>query len=284
MRNRLTSVAGALCLASLITHGLPAHAIEYRSIDGYGNNQVSPSWGSAGVELLRMADADYRGDSAYGAAIDDRGRLSPRAISNLLSVQTSNMPNARGMTSGTWQWGQFLDHDIDLTPEADPQEPAFVAVPLGDPAFDPFGTGAVVLPFLRSAWVAGSVPRQQQQAITGWIDASNVYGSDAVRAGVLRTLDGSGRLATSAGDLLPFNTAGLPNAGGTDAGLFLAGDVRANEQVGLTSLHTLFVREHNRLVDELKEDHPDWDGETLYQQAKALVEGEIQAITYNEFL
>ncbi len=65
---------------------------------------------------------------------------------------------------------------------------------------------------------------------------------------------------------------------------FLAGDVRANENAGLTSMQTLFVREHNRLVDELHEKHPDWDGETLYQQAKALVEGEIQSITFHEFL
>jgi hypothetical protein len=94
--------------------------------------------------------------------------------------------------------------------------------------------------------------REQVNAITAWIDGSMVYGSDVERARALRTLDGTGRLATSAGDLLPFNEHGLPNAPSSSPGFFLAGDVRANEQVCLTAIHTLFVREHNRLADAIR--------------------------------
>ena len=94
---------------------------------------------------------------------------------------------------------------------------------------------AAVILFNRSLYDPASGtgtdnPRQQLNEISTWIDASNVYGSDSERAEALRTLDGSGRLRTSAGNLLPFNSAGLPNAGNDSDELFLAGDVRANEQ------------------------------------------------------
>ncbi len=103
------------------------------------------------------------------------------------------------------------------------------------------------------------------------------------RAQGLRTLDGTGRLKTSAGGLLPFNTVGLPNAG-EGPGYFVAGDVRANEQVGLTALHAVFVREHNRLANEIRAQSPGLPGDEVYQRARAIVGAEMQVITYNEFL
>jgi len=70
-------------------------------------------------------------------------------------------------------------------------------------------------------------------------------------------------------DLLPFNTGGLDNAPLTTADFFLAGDVRANENVLLLSLHALFVREHNGLCDELAQANPALSGEERHQRARA---------------
>ncbi len=190
--------------------------------------------------------------------------------------------NYRNASDFVWQWGQFLDHDIDLTGNAIPAEPFDIPVPLGDPFFDPFNTGTEVIFLNRSAFqVDGAGVRQQVNQITTWIDGSNVYGSDPARADELRTFVG-GRLKTSAGNLLPFNVNGFPNAGGPDPSLFLAGDVRANEQVGLTSMHTLFVREHNRYADFFN--FFGLSDEAAYQNARMLVWAELQAITYREFL
>ncbi|MCK5709999.1 MAG: peroxidase, partial [Deltaproteobacteria bacterium] len=77
---------------------------------------------------------------------------------------------------------------------------------------------------------------------------------------------------------------GLPNAGGDAPSLFLAGDIRSNEQVGLTSMHTLFVREHNRYVEELASERPGLSGDELYERGRRFVGALMQAITYNEFL
>ncbi len=107
-----------------------------------------------------------------------------------------------------------------------------------------------------------------------------MYGSDYERAAALRTNDGSGKLAVSAGNLLPFNESGLPNADGDSPMLFLAGDLRATEQVGLTALHTLFVREHNRLATQIGRRNRSLSGDEIYEQARQMVGAEIQAITY----
>src|SRR5262249_37888049 len=69
-----------------------------------------------------------------------------------------------------------------------------------------------------------------------------------------------------------------------DDQLFAAGDVRANENAELTSLQTLFVREHNRIARQISQSNPGLDDETIYQMARARVIAELQVITYKEWL
>lgn len=49
------------------------------------------------------------------------------------------------------------------------------------------------------------------------------------------------------------------------------GDSRANEHLGMIALHTLFLREHNRLVKELRLLNPHWSPDTLYQEARKIM-------------
>jgi len=156
--------------------------------------------------------------------------------------------------------------------------------PLGDFSF-PANLTAGTNTFVLTASTAN--PRQQITEISAFLDASMVYGSDTNRANTLRSFSG-GRLKTSGNNLLPLNTTGLANA--NDAGifpdnqLFLAGDVRANENIELMAIQTLFMREHNQIADSLAAANPWLTDEQLYQQARRLVIAEVQAITYQEFL
>jgi hypothetical protein len=188
------------------------------------------------------------------------------------------------MSDYLWQWGQFIDHDIYLTPAVSPVELFNIPVPLGDPYFDPNGTGTQVIELDRSLYQMIDGIRQQLNTDTAFIDASQVYGSDEARALELRALDGTGKLKTSEGDLLPYNIHGFPNAPDNSPGYFLAGDVRANEQVGLTAMHTLFMREHNYWASLVKERQPSLGNDGVYYQAGAIVGAEIQIITYRDFI
>ncbi|MEN7341800.1 MAG: peroxidase family protein [Pseudomonadota bacterium] len=262
---------------------------EVRSYDGTGNNIENPDWGSAFSHLQRLGPVDY----ADGvAALAGAERASARVISNVVIQQAEgvSLPNAFRRSDMVWQWGQFIDHDLGLTDGA--EESADIPVPGGDPHFDPTGSGDQFIPFSRALFDAStgtdaSNPREQENEITSWIDGSMIYGSDEVRALALRENADSPFLATSAGNLLPFNVDEFTNAVGfvqDPTSLFLAGDVRANEQVGLATMHTLWVREHNRIVQSLIDSNFSDNAEVLYQQARRLVIAKIQKITYDEYL
>ena len=267
-----------------IIEGEPS--FDYRNIDGTGNHTVHFELGAANTTLRRILPNEYSDQISAMAGIN---RPSPREVSNVVCDQGAPVPNELGASDFVWQWGQFIDHDLDLTETKEPFEPAHIRPKTGDPFFDPDRTGLSQIDFFRSRSHKGTgidsvYPRQQVNMVTHYIDASHVYGSDPARAAALRTNDGTGRLKVSAGDLLPFNTDGLENGGGTGPELFVAGDVRSNEQVGLTAMHTLFVREHNRVAAEIAASDPGLSGEEIYQRARRFVGALMQGITYNEFL
>ena len=89
--------------------------------------------------------------------------------------------------------------------------------------------------------------------------------------------------ADNGGSSLPIDTADLVECfGGEDC--FLAGDVRVNEQLGLITMHTIWMREHNRIVNQLATLNPRWDSEMVFQIARQIVGAELQKITFKDYL
>ena len=186
---------------------------------------------------------------------------------------------------------------MDLTPDGG------AAMPIAVAADDPIGPSD--LAFTRSltdplTGSSASNPLEQVTEVTAFLDLSQVYGSDQATADALRTFSG-GLLKTSPGNDLPYDNAtyftaeqltamneylgGMQNDGPLPSSeMFATGDIRGNENLELTALETLFVRNHNLLAGELHKLHPQWSDEQLYQEARQLNIAEYQAIVYNEWI
>lgn len=272
-------------------NNIPADVQSYRTIDGSGNNLKYPQMNQAGAQLVRLGPPAYADGISSFAGPD---RPNPRKISNIVHAQEELIANPDSTTNFMWLWGQFIDHDITFSDACGPsdacrEEPANIKIPKGDEIFDPQSIGTVEMFFNRAindpdTGTSEENPRQQLNEVTGWIDASTVYGSDARRATALRTNDGTGKIKTSEGNFLPRNEGQFPNFRFELSTFFFAGDERANENIGILSLHTLFMREHNRLAEEIATSNPGLSGEEIYQRARRIVGAHMQAITYNEYL
>lgn len=303
---KLRSLATAVALMMIVAPGVVVASDPIQPvtiippIDGSNHNLSDPTANQAGTALKRFLPDAYLdhlgGDSSQFPGQD---RAGERDISNHVFAQDPEpVLNPRGNNNFLWQFGQFLDHDFGITVEKSPLEPVDIVVPADDPFFDP-----ILRPFITigrqkhdpSTGIAPAPnPRLSINEQSGWIDASQVYGYGqnlpgpgpaGPTPGVLREFSG-GRLIVEAGtNLLPRVPTVLPTPQFPST-LFVCGDFfpRCNETPGLTMIHTLFVREHNRKVAEYAAENPALTDEQLFQLGRRWVTSLIQSITVNEFI
>ena len=279
-----------LALLAVICFTFQANSQEFRSVNGFGNNLENPAYGMAHGDILRLSPANY----VDGISIlNDETKPNPRVVSNHVFAQTNDILDSYRLSDFVWVFGQFIDHDISAV--ANGQELLEIEIPFDDEVFIP-GQKLRMARSLHQAGTGNTSPRNYSNEITAYIDGSAIYGSDAERANALRSFE-NGKLRVSKGDLLPWNTitgeyndpfdpSAVSMADDTHSGskLFIAGDERANENPLLTAMHTLFVREHNRVCDEILLVNPAWNDELIYQMARKKVGAIFQSIVYNEWL
>ena len=289
-------VAAAASLAFAPT-GLQNRArSQWRSLDGSGNNVEHPTWGRIGTHYPRLAKPGY----ADGIQRMVEGP-SPRFISNrIFNDVGQNVLSENAVSQWGWVWGQFLDHTFGLRNEQ-PGENAPIPFAVND-HLERFRDDLGLISFTRTPAAPGTgvtTPRQQVNTVSSYIDAYAVYGGTNARLDWLRVgpIDGD-PTNNSASLMLPDGYLPRTDARGADdsakpgmdlmgqlvthpATAAVAGDVRANENAALTAVHTLFAREHNRLVSLLPRTLSE---EEKFQIARRVVGAEQQYVTYHEFL
>jgi hypothetical protein len=281
-------------------------ATGFRPITEVGNNVANPTQATAGTDLLRLSPVAYaNGINTPSLAGNPGARVVSDVINNQADPanpsQDIQTVNQNSLSDFGYAWGQFIDHDMDLTP-GDPTQTFNIAADPNDPSHMAPQT------FTRSVTdpatgTSTSNPAQQVNAITSYLDLSNVYGSNQTVADALRTHVGGLMKTSDNGQLLPLdnlnyftqaqiNALNMANDSQLlpESQLFAAGDVRANENVELTALQTLFVLNHNKIATELATMNPaafgftSWTDENLYQEARKINIAEEQYITYTAYL
>ncbi|XP_063223065.1 uncharacterized protein LOC134531301 [Bacillus rossius redtenbacheri] len=286
------------------------HTSRYRTATGWCNNLRRPEQGKSLRAFVRLLPPQYQDGVGSPRAVSVTGGPlpSPRLVSVSVHPDTSR-PHLR-YSLMFMQLGQLLDHDLTHTPvnrafvgeailDCQPCDASRavhpecfpIPIPEGDPYFPHvnISTGRpLCIPVTRS--MPGQLTlgyREQMNQVTAYLDASFVYGSDVCETNALRTFSAGKMNVTrrpSGGKPLLPTTTTHPECKSSSKVCFRAGDARASEQPGLAALHTLFLREHNRLAEGLAGLNPHWSDETLYQTARRILSAAWQHVVYAEFL
>ncbi|XP_055548118.1 uncharacterized protein LOC129731820 [Wyeomyia smithii] len=280
----------------------------FRTLTGHCNNLRSPELGQSLTVFARLLPPVYDDGISQPRSISVSGSPlpNPRSISALIHPDISNLHTRYSLI--VMQYAQFLDHDLTMTPihkgfhESIPSCRSCDSPRTVHPECNPFPVPPrdhyypelnvtsgerLCFPFMRSLPGQQTLgPREQINQNTAFLDASQVYGENGCVAKGLRGF--SGRLNSTihpirGKEMLP-QTPIHPECKSASGYCFAAGDGRASEQPGLTVMHTLFLREHNRIVEGLRGVNPHWNGDQLYEHARRIVIAQNQHISYNEFL
>src|ERR1700722_2289188 len=130
----------------------PASNVQFEPIGGVSNNLANPAWGTAGGDLLRLAHPAYADGISSPSLPND---LSARAISDFVNNQADPTNTSQdiqtvdqnSLSDFGYSFGQFMDHDMDLTLDNGVSDP--ILVPVGDPIG---GASDTPLAFNRSLW------------------------------------------------------------------------------------------------------------------------------------
>ena len=247
----------------------PPGVTHFRTADGSWNNLANPKEGAAGTRFLRNVESSAtRPETALLLT------PNPRDISRRLLTRPSDSAGRPEMTEVPFlnllaaSWIQFMNGDWINHGEILFEDVIEVPLTQDDPASSRYLQSTMFVGRTQPdpTRIDGQDPvaTSSINEVTHWWDGSQIYGSDQATQDRLRSFR-LGKLRLNDEGTLPVDNTGVEDTG-----------FRRNWWVGLSMLHTLFVREHNAICDMLHAAYPGWDDNRLFNVAR-LVNAAIMA-------
>lgn len=267
----------------------------YRTFDGTCNNLEKSNLGAANTPYRRILKTTYK----------DGVHEPPKSLNN------SELPDSRKirlklfpdadildpvLSLANMVYGQFIAHDCAFTlhqpgtccPNLSHSDSCLpLKISSDDPRNSIFKLNQTCMEMPRSRTDNCDLkPRQIINSVTSYFDCSHIYGADNATAKSLRSFK-DGKLLSqfvNGSEFPPSVKTGCSKCVTSKAVHCFKGDSRINQQPWLTSLHVLFLREHNRIAAILKSLNPKWDDEKLFQTSRKIIIAIHQYITYQQWL
>jgi len=239
---------------------IPEDVRAARTADGRYNDLSAPEMGAVGAPFGRNLKPVYRPDLF--------NEPNPVVVSQKLLTREHFLP-ARSLNLLAAAWIQFQVHDW-VTHARYPLGVRDVEVPLPPGMTWSNTPGGEPETMMRIAGnkalrvAADGTERLFADATSHWWDASEVYGSDAATMARLRE---GPKVRLTADGYLPTDLSGMEITGFNESWW-----------LGLSALHTLFVREHNVICDELRAHYSGWSDDRVFNTAHLIVAALIAKI------
>ncbi|XP_022169129.1 chorion peroxidase-like isoform X2 [Myzus persicae] len=281
---------------------------KYRSANGSCNNLETPTWGAAATPFFRLLDANYS-DGYYAFRLQTNGSALPgERMINVKVFLSHETYRVDGNNALLFPFSQSIAHDISGLPNdiildktdhsvnccsAEIIKKKYAQCHLtmespDDPVYSAFNTTctSAFRAFTSRNYDCPLYPTTFINANSHFIDASEVYGSNETYALRLRTMDG-GKLNFSISDNGQMFCPFLEKPKDPSIGYikYDTGDPNnGNQNLGITSMQTLFLRFHNYVASKLSSLNPFWSDEIIYQESRRIVIATIQRIAYEDLL
>jgi len=275
-----------------------SNAFEQQRYDGWYNNLGHPDWGSTESHLTRKTPPSYA-DGVY--TISGQNRPSPRQLSQAFMKGLDGLGSLANRTALQTFFGQVVSAEILMASEAGcPIEMHKIPIDKCDEMYDEECSGQKFMPFHRANYdkktgQSPNTPREQQNSMTSWLDASFVYSTKESWVNAMRSFE-NGTLkmnGDSVHGMPPHNMMRVPMVNAPAPHLltklnpermFLLGDPRTNQNPAFLVLGIVFYRWHNFQAKLVREVNPDWSDEDIFQAARRRVIASLQSIVMYEWL